>query len=54
VPSRRDRLTDAYNRGFKAYAGIHRACLPTTEEASTRLARDGERLAKLLAGRFGG
>lgn len=54
VPSRRDRLTDAYNRGFKAYAGIHRTCLPATEEASTRLARDGERLAKGLAGRFGG
>jgi uncharacterized protein (TIGR02301 family) len=54
VPSRRDRLTDAYNRGFKAYAGTHRTCLPASEEASTRLARDGERLAKLLAGRFGG
>lgn len=54
VPSRRDRLTDAYNRGFKAYAGIHRTCLPASEEASTRLARDGERLAKGLAGRFGG
>ena len=54
VPSRRDRLTDAYNRGFKAYASIHRTCLPASEEASTRLARDGERLAKGLAGRFGG
>lgn len=54
VPSRRDRLTEAYNRGFRAYATIHRTCLPATEEASVRLARDGERLSRTLAGRFGG
>lgn len=54
IPSRRDRLTEAYNRGFKAYATIHRACMPATEEASARLARDGEKLSKALAGRFGG
>lgn len=54
TPLRRERLVSAYNRGFKAYASVHRACLPASEEASSRLAVDGERLAKVLAGRFGG
>lgn len=52
--ARRERLSEAYNRGFKAYASIHRVCRASTEEASLRLAADGERLAKRLADRFGG
>ncbi|HEV7256926.1 MAG TPA: TIGR02301 family protein [Bosea sp. (in: a-proteobacteria)] len=54
TPLRRERLTSAYNRGFRAYALTHRSCTPGTQEASTRLAAEGERLARSLAGRYGG
>lgn len=54
TPLRRERLTSAYNRGFRAYALTHRACTAGTQEASMRLATEGERLARALAGRYGG
>lgn len=54
TPSRRERLTSAFNRGFRAYALTHRLCTEGTQEASARLAAQGERLARNLAGRFGG
>lgn len=53
-PLRRERLTGAYNRGFRAYAATHRACSDGSQEASARLAGEGEKLARALAGRFGG
>ena len=54
TPQRRERLTGAYNRGFRAYSATHRACSDGSQEASTRLAGEGERLARQLAGRYGG
>ncbi len=54
TPARRERLTSAYNRGFRAYSLTHRACTEGSQEASTRLAGEGERLAQALAGRYGG
>ncbi len=51
---RRERLTSAYNRGFRAYSLTHRACGDGSQEASSRLAGEGERLARVLAGRYGG
>lgn len=54
TPLRRERLTSAYNRGFRAYALTHRGCSEGSQEASTRLAVEGERLARSLAGRYGG
>ena len=51
---RRDRLTSAYNRGFRAYSLTHRSCTAGSQEASTRLAAEGERLSRALAGRYGG
>ncbi|MDP3411379.1 TIGR02301 family protein [Bosea sp. (in: a-proteobacteria)] len=54
TPARRERLTSAYNRGFRAYSLTHRACTDGSQEASTRLALEGERLARGLAGRYGG
>jgi uncharacterized protein (TIGR02301 family) len=53
-PQRRERLASAYNRGFRAYSATHRTCSDGTQEASSRLAQEGEKLAKALAGRFGG
>jgi uncharacterized protein (TIGR02301 family) len=54
TPQRRERLTSAYNRGFRAYAATHRLCTEGSQEASARLASEGERLATTLAGRYGG
>lgn len=52
--ARRERLTGAYNRGFRAYSLTHRQCTPASREAAARLAVDGERLSRVLAGRYGG
>lgn len=52
--ARRERLTSAYNRGFRAYSVTHRSCSDGSQEASRRLAGEGERLARALAGRYGG
>lgn len=51
---RRDRLASAYNRGFRAYSATHRSCTQGSLEASGRLAAEGEKLTRSLAGRFGG
>jgi uncharacterized protein (TIGR02301 family) len=51
---RRERLAGAYNTGFRSYALTYRQCTAAAEEAAGRLAADGERLSRLLAGRFGG
>jgi len=54
TPQRRDRLTAAFNRGFKAYSLTHRACTDTSLEAASRLAIQGEALSRALASRYGG
>jgi uncharacterized protein (TIGR02301 family) len=54
TPQRRERLTGAFNRGFRAYSLTHRACTEGSQEASSRLAGEGERLSRALAGRYGG
>jgi uncharacterized protein (TIGR02301 family) len=54
TPQRRERLTSAFNRGFKAYSLTHRACTEASQEASARLAAEGEMLSRALAGRYGG
>lgn len=54
TPTRRERLTAAYNRGFRAYAPMHRRCTDGSREAASRLAIDGEKLSRALASRYGG
>ena len=54
TPARRERLTAAYNRGFRAYAPMHRRCTDGSREAAARLAIDGEKLSRALASRYGG
>jgi uncharacterized protein (TIGR02301 family) len=54
TPQRRDRLTAAFNRGFKAYSLTHRVCTEVSQEASARLAAEGESLSRALASRYGG
>ena len=54
TPQRRERLTSAFNRGFRAYALTHRSCTDASQEAASRLAGEGEALSQALAGRYGG
>ncbi|CAM5208807.1 hypothetical protein ARD30_19115 [Bosea thiooxidans] len=54
TPQRRERLTTAFNRGFRAYALTHRSCTDASQEAAARLAGEGEALSRALAGRYGG
>lgn len=54
TPQRRDRLTAAFNRGFKAYSLTHRTCTDASQEAAARLADQGGQLSRTLAGRYGG
>ncbi|CAH1671771.1 conserved exported hypothetical protein [Hyphomicrobiales bacterium] len=54
TPERRDRLTAAFNRGFRAYSLTHRSCTEVSREASSRLASEGEALSRALASRYGG
>ena len=49
-PQRRERLASAYNRGYRAYSATHRTCSDGTQEASARLAQEGEKLAKEIGG----
>ena len=54
TPGRKERLAGAYNRGFRGFALTYRTCTAAAEEATVRLSADGERLLRILAGRFGG
>lgn len=54
TPAVRERLTGAFNRGFRAYAPTHRHCTEGSEEAAARLAAEGQKLSRALAGRYGG
>jgi uncharacterized protein (TIGR02301 family) len=54
TPGRKERLAGAYNRGYQAYALTYRACTASAQEASARYLREGELLARNIAGRYGG
>jgi uncharacterized protein (TIGR02301 family) len=51
---RKERLAGAYNRGYQAYSLTYRACTASAQEASARYLREGELLARNIAGRYGG
>jgi uncharacterized protein (TIGR02301 family) len=53
-PGRRERLAGSYNKGYQAYALTYRVCTPSAQEASLRHMREGDRLTKLVTGRYGG
>ncbi|HZH50485.1 MAG TPA: TIGR02301 family protein [Microvirga sp.] len=54
TPGRKERLAGAYNKGYQAFALTYRACTPSAQEASARYLREGELLARNIAGRYGG
>ena len=54
TPGRKERLAGAYNKGYQAFALTYRVCTPSAQEASSRYVKEGELLARTIAGRYGG
>jgi uncharacterized protein (TIGR02301 family) len=52
--ARRERLAGAFNRGFRGYQVTYRACTPNAEIAMGRFLDEGGKLARDIAGRYGG
>ena len=51
---RRERLAGAYNKAYQGFALTYRTCTPSATEATRRYLAEGERLSRVLAGRYGG
>jgi uncharacterized protein (TIGR02301 family) len=52
-PKRRERLTAAFNRGYRTFAAVHTSCTDAARSAEERYRNEGATLATEIAGRFG-
>ena len=52
-PARRERLTAAYNRGYRSFAAVHGSCTLAARNAEERYRNEGATLATEIASRFG-
>lgn len=52
-PARREKLTAAFNRGYRSFAALHTACTPAARDAERRYRNEGATLAGEIAARFG-
>jgi len=52
-PLRREKLTAAYNRGFRTFAAVHTACSDTAIAAEIRYRREGGTLTADILARYG-
>ncbi|HEV7435524.1 MAG TPA: TIGR02301 family protein [Pseudorhizobium sp.] len=52
-PKRRERLTAAFNRGYRSFASIHTTCTDAARTAEERHRNEGATLAAEIAARFG-
>ena len=52
-PSRRGRLTAAFNRGYRSFASVHTTCTEAARTAEDRHRNEGATLAAEIAARFG-
>ncbi|AXV14853.1 TIGR02301 family protein [Neorhizobium sp. SOG26] len=52
-PKRRERLTAAFNRGYRTFASVHTSCTDAARTAEDRYRNEGATLATEIAGRFG-
>jgi uncharacterized protein (TIGR02301 family) len=52
-PARRERLTAAYNRGYRSFASLHTTCTVSARTAEERYRAEGATLATEIAARFG-
>jgi uncharacterized protein (TIGR02301 family) len=52
-PKRRERLTAAFNRGYRSFAAVHTTCTEAARTAEERHRNEGATLAAEIAARFG-
>ncbi|MDE1159212.1 MAG: TIGR02301 family protein [Neorhizobium sp.] len=52
-PQRRERLTAAFNRGYRSFAAVHRSCTDAARQAEERYRNEGATLAAEIAARYG-
>ena len=52
-PNRRERLTAAFNRGYRSFAAVHTTCTEAARAAEERHRNEGATLAGEIAARFG-
>jgi uncharacterized protein (TIGR02301 family) len=52
-PRRRERLTAAFNRGYRSFAAVHTSCTDSARAAEQLYRNEGATLAAEIAGRFG-
>lgn len=52
-PKRRERLTAAFNRGYRSFAAVHTSCTDAARTAEERYRAEGATLATEIAARFG-
>ncbi|MEV4609583.1 TIGR02301 family protein [Neorhizobium sp. LMR1-1-1.1] len=52
-PARRERLTAAYNRGYRSFAAVHTSCTVAARTAEERYRNEGATLATEITSRFG-
>jgi uncharacterized protein (TIGR02301 family) len=52
-PRRRERLTAAFNRGYRSFAAVHTTCTDSARAAEQLYRNEGATLAAEIAGRFG-
>lgn len=52
-PKRRERMTAAFNRGYRSFASVYTTCTPAAVVAEERYRNEGATLATEIAARFG-
>ena len=52
-PKRREKLTAAFNRGYRSFAAVHTSCTDAARTAEERYRNEGATLATEIATRFG-
>lgn len=52
-PQRREKLTAAFNRGYRAFAAVHTSCTPAARTAEERYRNEGATLSGEIASRYG-
>ena len=52
-PHRKQRMTAAFNRGYRTFAAVHTACTPAAIAAEEKYRNEGATLAQEIASRFG-
>jgi uncharacterized protein (TIGR02301 family) len=52
-PQRKQRMTAAFNRGYRTFAAVHTSCTPAAIAAEEKYRNEGATLAQEIASRFG-